>query len=335
MRDATSPIGEFELIERWSSLLGDGGADVVVGIGDDCAALDDGGDELLLLTTDMMAEGIHFLPDTDPEDLGDKLLAVNLSDIAAMGGRPGYALVSLAAARGTDPARLEALYRGLRRRAECHGVQVVGGDTTASRSGLVLSLALTGRVARERMWTRAGARPGDRVLVSGTLGDSAAGLVLARGGGGDGEDARALLERHLRPEPRLELAAALAAVGGVTAGIDLSDGLASDLAHVCQRSAVGAEIQLARLPLSGALRRHAAAAGMVPLPLATSGGEDYELCLTAAPVAVARLLETAAGTGVPLTEIGRIVGSGPAQVRWIGADGEPAGVAPGWDHFPP
>ncbi len=334
MRDPDPPHGEFALIERLAAQLGEPGADVVVGIGDDCAAVDDGGDELLLWTVDLMAEGVHFLSGADPEGLGDKLLAVSLSDVAAMGGRPCHALVSMALPKTTRAADLDALYRGLRRRAARHGVHVVGGDTSASHGGLFLSLTLTGRAPRDRIWTRAGARPGDRVVVSGTLGEAAAGLALARRGTppADGDE-DVLLRRHHTPEPRVALAAALAGCDGVHAAIDLSDGLASDLGHVCRRSGVGVEIDLARLPIADALRRVAPRLELDPWWLSTCGGEDYELCLCVASGALAALEQAAAPCGVPLTTIGTVTGPQSPAVCWIGLDGEPVSIDGGWDHF--
>ncbi len=340
MAEKLTDLGEFGLIERLTSGLGPGDGSVVVGVGDDCAVIDDGGDGLLLVTTDLMAQGIHFLSGTDPTRLGDKLLSVNLSDIAAMGGTPRHAVIAVAIPPALDVEYLDGVYEGLRRRADRHGVSLVGGDTTSSRSGLVLSLTLTGRGEPGRVLTRDGALPGDRVLVSGTLGDSGAGLILARSmaEGSDAPDLTAddiafLRTRHERPEPRVELGRSLAATDGTHSAIDLSDGLASDLGHICRRSAVGAVVDVSRLPLSDALRRHAAATGDDPRGLALAAGEDYELCVTADPVAAPRLAAAAESFGLPLTDVGEIV-EGRPSIHWTdGPDSPIAPPIPGWDHF--
>ena len=329
-------LGEFGLIER---LVGSGcgaGDGVVLGVGDDCAVIDDGAERLLLMTTDLMAEGVHFLSSVEPEGLGDKLLSVNLSDVAAMGGEPRHAVIALALPETLDVSFLDGVYSGLRRRAARHRVTLVGGDTTASRSGLVMAITLTGRVEAGRVLRRDGARVGDRVLVSGTIGDSTAGLALrTKLSGARGRLARAdmeyLLARHDTPEPRIDLGRTLAEDGGVTAAIDLSDGLASDLGHVCRRSSKGAVICVDQLPLSDALRRYAQLASVDARAVAACGGEDYELCVTAGPEAVARLQDRATEVGAQLTDVGEIVAGG--ELCWTTREGarfEPSG---GWEHF--
>jgi thiamine-monophosphate kinase len=326
-------LGEFGLIDRLTARLDSADPAVLVGVGDDCAVIDDGGDGPLLITCDLMAEGVHFLTGADPVALGDKLLAVNLSDVAAMGGRPRQAVIALAIPPGLGVDYLERVYEGLDRRAACHGVTIVGGDTTRSRSGLVLSLTLLGRGTPGRVLTRDRARPGDHVLVSGTLGDSGAGLLLLAGGGDPPPNlsevhADRLRQRHTLPEPRVELGLALAAVDGVHATIDLSDGLASDLGHICHRSVVGARIDLDRLPLSAPLRAFAAD----PLALAIGAGEDYELCVTVSAPAVEPALAAAAAVDVPLTDVGEIVTGEGIVWHSAGRPVEPPASA-GWDHF--
>jgi thiamine-monophosphate kinase len=326
-------LGEFDLIDRLTAGLDTGDPAVRVGVGDDCAVIDDGGDGPLLVTCDLMAEGVHFLSGAKPVALGDKLLAVNISDIAAMGGRPAHALLALAIAPGVDVGYLERVYAGLDRRARRHGVSLVGGDTTASRSGLVLSLTLLGRGSPGRVLTRDAARPGDRILVSGTLGDSGAGLLLLSGAGDDPPDlsrehADQLRQRHILPEPRVELGLALAALDGVHAAIDISDGLASDLGHICRRSRVGARVDLDRIPLSAPLRSFAAD----PLALAIGAGEDYELCVTVSPAAAGSVLAAAATVGVPLTDVGEIVEGEGIVWRSAGTTVDPP-ASGGWDHF--
>lgn len=343
MKETLADLGEFGLIERLTSGLGTADASVVVGIGDDCAVLDDGGDQLLLLTTDLMAQGVHFLPRAEPVALGDKLLSVNLSDVAAMGGTPRHAVLAMAAPSEIPVATLDGIFEGLRRRAQRHGVSLVGGDTTRSGRGLVLSLTLTGRVPRGRALTRAGARPGDRILVSGTLGDSGAGLALYTCVGDMGalgplpdlpdRDKAFLRSRHDSPEPRVELGIALSSLAGIHAAIDLSDGLASDLGHICQRSAVGADVDVSRLPLSEALGRFGVASGWDPRKLAVSAGEDYELCFTVEPGAVSSAVAAARSLGIELTDVGEVT-PGSGEMRWIDGDGSPLPPpAGGFDHF--
>jgi len=337
-RKSLRDLGEFGLIDRLvRSGCGDGEG-VVLGVGDDCAVIDDGAEQRLLLTTDLMAEGVHFLSSADPVKLGDKLLAVNLSDVAAMGGEPRHAVVALAVPEALDVSFLDGVYRGLRRRAARHGVTIVGGDTTASRSGLVMSITLTGRVEPDRVMRRDGACAGDHILISGAIGDSAAGLSLrtsvlgkTRDAGLEQADVDYLLARHDTPEPRVYLGRALAVDGEVSAAIDLSDGLASDLRHICQRSGTGAVVHVDRLPLSSPLRRCAASIAADARVFATCGGEDYELCITAAPGAVARLKRRAEQVGMDLTDVGEIVDG--SELRWQDHDGERFEPSGGWDHF--
>jgi thiamine-monophosphate kinase len=244
----------------------------------------------------------------------------------------------MAVPRDTPTGWLDGLYRGVHAACEAYGVTVVGGDTASSPSGRVLTLTLTGRVERERLLRRDGARPGDRVLVSGTLGDSAGGLVVVRGKhlgrpplDLSGPDEAHLLTRHLRPVPRVALARALAAHGGVRAAIDLSDGLAADAAHIARRSGVGLMLDYHALPLSPALRALGEAVGVDPRQLAFGGGEDYELCIAAAPDAVAGLQAVAASEDLTLTDVGCFDGEeGFGLVGSRASDDEPAR---GWDHF--
>ncbi len=335
MSDRPHQQAEFALIDRL--VRDDDGTDagVVVGVGDDCAVLDVGGGELQLVTTDLMTEGVHFLRSADPTALGDKLMAVNLSDVAAMGGQPAHAVLAMAVPEDLDEGFLRRLYDGLYACAERHGATLVGGDTTASRGPLTLALTLTGRVDICRLLLRDGARPGDRVLVSGSLGDSAAGLALALSGDVAGlrdEDRAHLLARHHRPEPRVALGRGLAGMDGVNAAIDLSDGLASDLGHICDRSSVGARVFIDRLPLSGALRRYCEAADADAVELALAGGEDYELCVTVRPDAVERARAAARKIGLPLTDVGEVC-EGADRVRVDPHGAEHPLVHHGFEHF--
>ncbi|MBC7170715.1 thiamine-phosphate kinase, partial [Candidatus Bipolaricaulota bacterium] len=236
-------VGEFPLIERLERIVGRTRSDVVVGIGDDAAALDLGGEDLVLLTVDSQAEGSHFVRDRiDPRHLGRRLLAVNASDIAAMGGRPTHAVVSLVLPSDLGLSWVEGLYTGLAEEADRLGIAVVGGNVARSGDGIVLDLALLGRVARGHLLTRSGAKVGDLVLVTGSLGEAAAGLYLSAHPEVADPDREALLARHLAPTPRVREGQLIAASGLASAMIDLSDGLAGDVAHVCDQSEVGVRI---------------------------------------------------------------------------------------------
>lgn len=332
-----SELGEFPLIDRVGQIVGVERPDVVVGIGDDVAVLADQGDELILATVDSQVEGAHFLPGRiTPRQLGRRALAINLSDIAAMGGRAQYALVSLALPADTEVAWVEELYRGLREEADRFGVAVVGGNMARSPGGVFVDVCVLGRVRREHLLLRSGAKPGDWVLVTGYLGDSAAGLSLLLDPAlfVAESDRELLLARHFTPTPRLPEAAVIARPGLATAMIDLSDGLSSDIGHICERSRVGVRLWAGRLPISPAARQVAALTGRAPWRLALEGGEDYELCFTA-PSGAAEELAAAVSreTGTLVTVVGEIL---PAvEGRWLVLeDGQEVPLeARGWEHF--
>ena len=275
-----------------------GRGDVKLGIGDDTAVVR--GPANLLLTKDLLVEDYDFRAALHPPRLlGRKALNVNLSDIAAMGGRPLHALVGLAVPGETDRKWLLAFLGGFREAARAAGVSLVGGDISAARK-IMISVTVTGET--ETFVRRSGARPGDLIFVSGTLGDAAAGLRILEKDGRPGKVRAAgrLLGRFLDPEPRLELGALLARRKLASAMIDVSDGLSVDLAHICEESGAGAEIDPARVPLSAALRRFS----KDPLTLALDGGEDFELLFTVRPRNAARL--RALAERFEITEIGRI-----------------------------
>jgi thiamine-monophosphate kinase len=327
-------LTETEVIKMIRARAG-GGTGVRVGIGDDCAVLEPGRG-LLVVTTDLLLEDIHFRRAyAEPADIGWKAMAVNLSDIAAMGGRPRWALVALACPPGTAVADVEAFYTGALKLGDEHGVAIVGGDTSVSPAGWLVNVTLMGEAARPVL--RSGAHPGDVVAVTGTLGASGAGLALLQDGRelpGLPASARArVIAAHLRPQPRVVEGRWMADTGALTAMVDLSDGLATDLGHITVESTVGARIHLDRLPVDESARAVGAALGRDPLDWATGGGEDYELLLTCAPAAFHGLAaELREATGVPLTAIGEIT-AGPPRVRWLDADGRERPVTPGCEHF--
>ena len=324
-----SDIGEFGLIDRIRRSFAKRSLRAPIGIGDDAAALYCSPGSTLLATTDMLIEGVHFdLATTDLDSLGWKAAAVNLSDIAAMGGTPRFALVALGLPRGTRAEQVAEFYRGFTRLARRHRTLLVGGDTCGSRDGLIISVTVLGEAARSRIVPRRGARPGDLVFVTGSLGDAGAGLELLTAGAGRRKPgAGRLIERHLRPVPRVAWGRRLASSGCATSMIDVSDGLSSDLGHICDESGVGADIIADRIPISRDLR---SAKGLAhpALAYALSGGEDYELLFTV-PAAKRKRFRSlripAAEIGVITRETGRIL---------IGAGGRRTSLTPsGYDHF--
>jgi thiamine-monophosphate kinase len=328
-------LGEFGFIDRIKKgcLIRPEG--VVQAIGDDAAAFEAAPGQLILFTTDLLVERIHFLRSaTTGFNLGYKALAVNLSDIAAMGGTAREAFVSIAVPADCELAYLEELYRGMRHLAGQYDVNLLGGDTTRSKADLVINVGLVGCVSRDRMLTRAAARPGDRIFTTGYLGDSRAGLhlILNHIEPGD-KDRQALLDAHIRPHPFLAEAAFIAAQKGAHAGIDVSDGLSSDLGHILSASRVGARLWGDRIPISPALEAFCREFEFNARDYALAGGEDYTLVVTIAPDRAAAVKKAYAETfKSPLFEIGEITDTGPMEL--VDADGTIRGVtAGGWNHF--
>lgn len=313
------PLGEFELIDLFTRTLPLRGEGVLVGVGDDAAVLRPPRGERLVATADAIFEGVHFDRRFEPPDVGWKALAVNLSDLAAMGARPLWALVALALPRATRPERVAGIARGLGACARRHGVTVVGGNVSRARQ---LSLTVTVVGAAAHPLRRDGARPGDVLLLSGTVGDAA--LGLRRGA------SPSLARRQRRPTPRLALGRALHGIA--SAAIDVSDGLVQDLGHLCRASNVGAIVRLEDVPLSAAYRR-ATRRAADPWAPALSGGEDYELCVSVPARKVAAALAAARRAGTPLAVVGAIlVGAG---VRVVDREGAPHRVRRGHDHLAP
>lgn len=309
---------------------------VVVGIGDDCAVLEPTLGRRLLATTDLLLEDIHFRRRyAEPADIGWKSMAVNLSDVAAMGGRPRWALVALACPAETTADEVETFYEGARDLASRHEVTVVGGDTTASPAGWLINVTLLGEAASPVL--RSGARVDDVIAVTGPLGRSAAGLALLERSSAPADvsaDALAALSAaHLRPVPRVAEGRWLGEAGRVGAMIDLSDGLATDLAHIAEESGVRCRVDLGRVPVDDATRELARALGADALAWATSGGEDYELLLTCEAEAFAQLAEgLSAATGTGLRPIG-VVTAGVAGVSFVDPRGREVPAAAGFEHF--
>ncbi|CAM5244158.1 thiamine-phosphate kinase [Rhodanobacter lindaniclasticus] len=320
---------EFDLIELIRQHSAQARDDVRVGIGDDAAVLAVPAGQELAVAIDTLVEGVHFPRGTEPADIGWKALAVNLSDLAAMGATPAWALLGLTLPQA-DRGFVEAFVDGFSQLARAHRLALVGGDTT--RGPLTVSVAVHGFVPPGKALTRQGARVGDAVLVTGTLGDAAAGLDVLRQPRRD-DDGRGglrdfLVERLNRPVPRL--AAGLALREQAHACIDVSDGLLADLGHICAASGVGAEIDAALLPRSSALLDLVDDA--TALRFALGGGDDYELCFCVPPQRLSQVQADLSRLGCGVTRIGRIVAGEGVRVR--GHDGgwlEPG--TPGWEHF--
>ena len=312
--------GEFDLISRIRARVA-GRSDVVLGIGDDAALLAVPPGRHLVVTADTLNAGVHFPGATAAADIGWKSLAVNLSDLAAMGATPAWCTLSLSLPQA-DEAWLDAFLDGFLDLARQHDVALVGGDTT--RGPLSISVTAMGLVEAGQALRRDGARAGDDLWVTGTLGDAAAALGPAL----EGRQASAALRLRLdRPTPRLAAGQRLS--GLASACIDLSDGLLADLAHVCHRSGVGAEVELPALPASaGLLQREPA----TRWPLQACGGDDYELCFTATPRHREPILQAMDFAGVRVTRIGRIVaGQGVRARDGNGEEWLPAQA--GYQHF--
>jgi thiamine-monophosphate kinase len=347
-------LSEFALIERFFAQRARADAHAhhaAPGIGDDCALLAPHAGQTLAISTDMLVAGRHFLPDADPHALGHKALAVNLSDLAAMGASPVGFTLALALPEVSE-AWLDAFSNGLFELAECFDCELIGGDTTAGP--LNICITVFGSVPPALALRRDAAQPGDDVWVSGTLGDARAGLGVLRGewcaasnhatdaipvinSTSAQNDATTFIHALERPQPRVALGLALRGIAH--AAIDLSDGLAGDLAHILERSQVNAQINVDALPRSAALAR-------LPLGIqrqcTLAGGDDYELCFTAAPMQRAAIEAAASLVGVPVTRIGTITPSGTdissapgaPGITWHNAAGTLLDLTPqGFDHF--
>ncbi|MEQ1793689.1 MAG: thiamine-phosphate kinase [Nitrospira sp.] len=285
-RKATPPIQEFPLIRQLQRRYERRSPLIRKGIGDDAAVVSIPAGNWAVLTTDLLTEGVHFDRQTaSPESIGYRAAMANLSDVAAMGATPRFLLISIAIPPDTGTADIHALYRGLMSACDQYEVHLIGGDTSASRQGLFLSITLLGTTAVGRALFRKGARVGDGIYVTGTLGDSLAGLQLLthrRSARQAKADRDFLIDRHRHPTARVREGLWLNQAPLATAAIDLSDGLSGDLRHLCEESQVGADIELARLPISPACRAYAGKQQVDPAILALAGGEDYELLFTVA-----------------------------------------------------
>lgn len=330
-------IGEFGFIKRISRGCVIRPENVIKAIGDDAAAFCTNPGMVTLITTDMLVERIHFLRNAiSGFDLGYKSMAVNLSDIAAMGGTACQAFVGIAIPDDCAIDYLDDIYKGMKDLAARFDVNILGGDTTGSKVDLVINVVVQGTVLKEELLCRDGARPGDIICSTGFLGDSRAGLYLILNNLTPGsKELESLLRAHLHPEPHLREGRFLAVSTGVHAAIDTSDGLSSDLGHICEQSRVGARLYAECLPLSDNLRHFCTTFGLDPIDYALSGGEDYTLLCTVSPKqaeGIARGFETEFNR--PLFRLGEITDS--RDIELLFPDGRSRRVTPtGWDHFSP
>jgi thiamine-monophosphate kinase len=289
--------GEFEFIDfiRRHFSVPDG----VMGIGDDCAVMPSGGEELLF-STDLLMEGVHFLrSESSPEDVGWKAAAVNLSDIAAMGGTPTATFLSIALPKDAQGEWAERFIKGYSEISMLYDVPLLGGDTTSSLRDIAINVGIMGKCSAGKCLMRSGAKVGETIYVTGQLGDSAGGLQAILKGIDRTVPVQTLIERHKRPTPRIREGKSLMQSGKVGAMMDISDGIASDLRHIMEASGVGAVVSLDRLPLSEELKAVCNIYGWDIFELATSGGEDFELLFTG-PEGLEEI------TTFPLYPIGRI-----------------------------
>ena len=321
-------LGEFGRIRRFfAPLAGSGGLDLK----DDAALLDCAPGHRLVVTVDAIVAGVHYLPEDPPALVARKLLRVNLSDLAAMGARPRHYLLTTALPPALDDDWVARFAEGLAEDQRHYRIDLLGGDSVATQGPAVLSLTAIGELPAGREIRRSGARPGDRIWVSGTIGDAFLGLAVLRGGYPElrGEERAVLVRRFQLPEPRVELGPRLAGIAH--AMLDVSDGLVADLGHICEASGVGARVALAELPLSPAAKQLAAGTPDLALRLATAG-DDYELLFTAPLEASETILRLAAELRLPLTAIGQIEPG--AAVRLVDPEGKTVPVAAaGYRHF--
>lgn len=318
---------EFSLIDRYFAAQGLQRPDVALGIGDDCALLLPPAGQQLVATVDTLVENVHFFAVTDPEGLGHKVLAVNLSDLAAMGAAPAWVTLALTLPT-VDEIWLAAFCRGLFTLANRYGVQLIGGDTTRGPT-TVITLQAHGFVPPGQALRRDGAQPGDGIYVTGTPGDAGLALAVAYGKTTVTDTHQAYLQGRLeRPEPRIAQGLALRSLA--SAAIDISDGLAQDLGHILKRSHVGACLDRDQLPLSPALR--ASPSPDAAYTWVLSGGDDYELCFTVPATRIADLEATAAAWDCRCTRIGVITAETGLQL--VRADGSAVHLEKlGYDHF--
>jgi thiamine-monophosphate kinase len=334
-RSTIGKVGEFGFIGKVRDALKVRNPSVVLGIGDDAAIFKPSRGHELVFTTDMLIEGRHFdFKWITPWQLGAKTMAVNISDCAAMGAKPTVAVVSLGVPADYPMADLEAFYSGMKQWGESFGAQIVGGDTVGSDK-FVVNVALVGEVESGRALKRSAAKAGDALFVTGTLGDSAAGLYALQHPSAKGRDAAILLKkRHLTPDPRFNVGRVLSTKKLAACAIDISDGLSNEIQHLCEESGVGAEIHEEAVPVSPSLERFCRENKLKAMHFALNGGEDYELLFTVPLTKISEVLKRVpAETGVAVRSIGQMVPKAKG-ISLIKRDGRRTTLkAGGFDHF--
>ncbi len=335
----TKDLGEFELIAKLQSKLKHQSSQILKSIGDDCSVFKPNKDVHLIATCDALVETVHFdLKTISPELLGQKTMAVNLSDIAAMGGIPKFALVTLGVSPNLPPKFLDKFYSGMNMASEKYGFSIVGGDTVRSPKHFFVNVALMGEAQKNCWFSRDGAKPGDKIFVTGSLGDSALGLKILQSPkklNGPLKTQKYLIARHQNPTPRLEEACFLVKFDAqVTAAIDVSDGLIQDLRHILKTSGVGAKIYENSVPTSLELAKICKANNLAKRPLIFSGGEDYELLFTLRPENAKNLVSRFFKRGMPLAEIGEITSqTGKILLETNNGKIEDGSCFKGYNHF--
>ena len=328
---------EFDLIERFKAIIGSTPkSDEILGIGDDTAVLKLEPDYLTLLTCDILIEDVHFSLDyISPFQLGQRAMAVNMSDIAAMGGQPVFALTSLALPVNVNVSFLDDLYKGMIEQANKFETKIIGGNLSKSPEKIMIDLFMLGKVLPDQMLTRSGAKPGDRIFMTGETGSSAAGLnLLKKYGKSFSKEFADLVNTHLQPIPRINAGRSIAACGYATAMIDISDGLAADLGHIMAASHVGVYIYKESIPISGLLSAAAGTLRVDKWQLTLSGGEDYELLFTMKPETPDRIIaQIALKSNIPITEIGEITTEVDSLYIIDSTGGKEKIETRGWKHF--
>jgi thiamine-monophosphate kinase len=334
-------LGEFGLIKHISSKFNTYSKRVKKGIGDDCAVFSTLSNTSQLISTDALIESIHFdLKTITPKQLGFKAISVNISDIAAMGGTPYLAVISLGLPKTTSIKFIDKLYAGIKKSCDLYNIQLVGGDTIASPKYVFINICLLGEAANNRVFYRKGARPGDQIFVTGNLGDSAMGLKILRSKNKifmQKKHSDSLIKKHLEPIPRIKEARLIAKSNiKVTSMIDLSDGLEQDLGHLCTTEKIGATLYEKNLPFSEALRNACLKKKYNPTDWILKGGEDYELLFTITPGDVNKLNRLFAETDTPISHIGEITNT-LKKIQLKKKNGKIAflNTTKGFDHFKP
>lgn len=324
--------GEFDLIADLFAPLA-AGYSGALNLRDDAALVDLPAGHRLVITTDALVAGVHFLPDDPPDLVARKAVRVNLSDVAAMGARPVGLLVAACFPRDGGTAWVERFAAGLAADVAELGVPVIGGDTVATPGPATITVTALGQVATGAELRRDAAREGDVLMVSGTIGDGALGLAVQRGRCAGLEPALrdALIDRYRLPQPRVTLGPALSGVA--RACLDVSDGLLGDLGHICRASGLGAVVEADAVPLSAAARAAVATDESLLRSAVLCGGDDYELLFTVAPDRVAEAEAAARQAGVTVTAIGAMVAGEGVAVRYAGGPPEVAGDGVSWRHF--